>query len=231
MQLTATEYPSKIISSNARSYDLRAALNNNHDAHPQHIIETALVHAERPVISTNFRPGSAALLHMVVTVAPDIPVIWVDTGLNSASTYRHIEKLTAAWRLNLQVFSAADLLPEDLKTAGGVSGLASVPAADEPEFERFVEKVKLEPFKRAFATLKPDVWFTGIRREQTAYRRELAIASTGPNQSLRVAPLLDWHTAQVEAYCREHQIIETHDYVDPTKPQAHLECGLQLIAS
>ena len=41
------------------------------------IIAWALARATNPVVTTNFRPHSAALLHMVSRACPDIPVVWV----------------------------------------------------------------------------------------------------------------------------------------------------------
>ena len=76
----------------------------------------------------------------------------------------------------------------------------------------------------------PDVWFTGIRAEQTSYRAELATVSRGARNTLRIAPLHAWSSADVAAYLATHGIADNDDYVDPTKPAAHLECGLQRLA-
>ena len=208
---------------------LAARLNKKAETDPHTIIRVALEHAERPVISTNFRPGSAALLHMVVSEYPNIPVIWVDTGFNTDSTLRHIDTLINAWQLNLKVFSAADR--PAFANHWRANATNEPLAADDPDFDQFVEQIKLEPFRRAFATLKPDLWFTGIRQDQTAYRRSLDIVSPGINDALRVAPLLYWDAKQVHEYAARHQIVETHEYFDPSKPEPHLECGLQLLAT
>ena len=47
----------------------------------------------RAIVSTNFRPYEAVILHLCVQVQPDIPVLWVDHGYNRPATYRHAEEL------------------------------------------------------------------------------------------------------------------------------------------
>ena len=185
-------------------------------------IAWALELASTPVLTTNFRPGAAALLHLVTRQAPGIPVIWVDTGYNTPATYRYADQLTRALKLNLQVYTPR-------LTVARQAALGGVPAADAEAFVRFNRETKLEPFERAFNEIKPDVWFTGIRREQSDFRASLGVVSRGAGNSLRVAPLLDWDDEAVTDYLTRHGIADNDDYVDPTKPGTKLECGIQLL--
>ena len=226
MQVSLSNTSIQAAVAHSASNAVRSTLNKIAQAIPQSVIRTVLEFAERPIITTNFRPGAAALLHMLVREHPSIPVVWVDTGFNTAATYRHVERLAKAWNLNLNVYTAStynarDYFTDDIQNQ-------TPPHPGEPNFDAFVEAIKLEPFRRAFEQLKPDFWFTGIRREQTEYRRSLDIVSSGPNGSLRVAPLLDWRETDIADYYAHHRIIEDHDYFDPTKPNEHTECGIQL---
>lgn len=184
------------------------------------IIAWALTRARNPVITTNFRPHSAALLHMVTRAQPGIPVIWVDTGYNTPATYRYVEMLRARLDLNLLVYSSHVTVARRAASGG-------VPAPDAPTFTNFARETKLEPFERAFNNCKPDVWFTGVRREQSEFRAGLGIVSRGAQNTLRVAPVHGWCEDDLEHYLREHGVPDNDDYVDPTKPGAKLECGLQ----
>jgi phosphoadenosine phosphosulfate reductase len=186
------------------------------------IIAWALARARNPVISTNFRPRSAALLHMVTRVCPDIPVIWVDTGYNTPATYRYIEQLRERLKLKLRAYT-----PHVTVARRAASG--GLPASDTPQFAGFVHETKLEPFERAFNELKPDVWFTGVRRDQNEFRSGLGVVSRGAQNTLRVAPVFDWTEDLLTAYLKAQGIADNDDYVDPTKPGAKLECGLQLL--
>ena len=72
---------------------------------PLEIIRWAIAQAGgRAVVSTNFRPYEAVILHLCVQVQPDIPVLWVDHGYNRPATYRHAEQLRALLKLNLKAY-------------------------------------------------------------------------------------------------------------------------------
>src|SRR5512142_2363560 len=58
----------------------------------------------RAIVSTNFRPFEAVILHLCVQAQPDIPVLWVDHGYNRPATYRHAEQLRVLLKLNLQAY-------------------------------------------------------------------------------------------------------------------------------
>ena len=45
------------------------------------------------IVSTNFRPYEAVILHLATQVQPDIRVLWVDHGYNREATYQHAEEL------------------------------------------------------------------------------------------------------------------------------------------
>ena len=58
------------------------------------IMKWAIAQANgRAIVSTNFRPYEAVILHLVTRVQPDIPVLWVDHGYNRPATYKHAEQL------------------------------------------------------------------------------------------------------------------------------------------
>jgi phosphoadenosine phosphosulfate reductase len=92
--------------------------------------------------------------------------------------------------------------------------------------ETFTQQVKIEPFQRALADLKPDVWFNAIRKDQTEFRQSLDVFSQSKDGVLKVAPLFEWSEAELEAYLAEHDLPNEHDYFDPTKALETRECGL-----
>jgi phosphoadenosine phosphosulfate reductase len=64
---------------------------------------------------------------------------------------------------------------------------------------------KLEPLARAIAGA--EVWLTGLRAEQSAFRATTPFLSRDEaNGLVKAAPLADWSRAQVEAYIVEHAI-------------------------
>src|SRR5512147_220081 len=70
---------------------------------PRGIIRWAVQQAKgRAIVSTNFRPYEAVILHLCVQAQPDIPVLWVDHGYNRPATYKHVEQLRSLLKLNLK---------------------------------------------------------------------------------------------------------------------------------
>ena len=69
------------------------------------IVKWAIAQAGgRAIVSTNFRPYEAVILHLVTQVQPDIPVLWVDHGYNRAATYQHAEQLKSQLKLNIKAY-------------------------------------------------------------------------------------------------------------------------------
>ncbi len=188
---------------------------------PEMIIRWAFERAKVPVVSTNFRPHAAVLLHLVTQVKPDIPVIWVDSGYNTRETYEYAERLTALLGLNLQVYTPR------VTAARRAIAFNGVPALDRADHATFTREVKLEPFERAFREIQPDVWLTGIRADQNAFRKSLGVVSSGVLGSLKVAPLYHWTEVDLENYLYEFGLPDNLNYTDPTKVEADRECGLQ----
>ncbi len=186
---------------------------------PQEIISWAVKHAQVPVVTTNFRPYEVAILHAVSEVRKDIPVVWCDTGNNTPKTYKHAEELTERLNLNIKLY-----VPK--QTTAHRDAVMGIPQIDDPRHAEFTEQVKLEPFKRAMADFKPDVWFTNLRKGQTAHRDSLDILSLSKDGVLKVSPFYHWNDTQLDAYLKKYDLPNEHNYFDPTKVLANRECGL-----
>ncbi len=187
---------------------------------PIEIVEWAIAQNQKTIVTTSFGPFSAVMLHMATQVKADIPVIWVDTGYNTLETYTYAEGLIADLNLNIEVF-----IPE--MTAARRSALMSgIPAVDNQLHPEFTRQVKLEPFQRMLAKVKPDIWLTAIRKDETDFRKTLDVLSDGPDGILKVAPFLNWSEVDMEGYLYEHDLPQVSKYKDPTKAEENRECGL-----
>src|SRR5450631_4386356 len=70
---------------------------------PLDIVKWAIAHAKgRAIVSTNFRPYEAVILHLATQAQADIPVLWVDHGYNRPATYQHAEQLKKLLKLNIK---------------------------------------------------------------------------------------------------------------------------------
>ncbi|HEX9583081.1 MAG TPA: phosphoadenosine phosphosulfate reductase family protein [Gammaproteobacteria bacterium] len=75
--------------------------------------------------------------------------------------------------------------------------------------------------------LNPDLWLTGIRREETVWRRTQNIVTRSDDGLLRVAPFFNLSEAELEAYMRRHSLpFGDPFHYDPVKAAPHRECGL-----
>jgi len=194
-------------------------------ATPLDTIRWALAAAPgRAIISTNYRPYEAVLLHMVVQVQPDIPVLWVDHGYNRPATYKHAEELKKLLKLNIKAY-----VPK-VTTAhyDAVYGGAPEPTPENEErIKAFSTVMKLEPFQRGMKELAPAIWLTALRKVQNPNRAGLDIVSEdNVFNSLKVSPVFYWSDAEMEAYLKEHNLPNEWDYFDPAKADEKRECGL-----
>ena len=190
---------------------------------PVEIVRWAIGRAAgKAIVSTNFRPYEAAILHACVGVQADIPVLWVDHGYNRPATYLHAEALRKQLNLNLKPY-----LPR-VTAAHRDAVHGPVPTPEEEEaLKSFSAVMKLEPFQRGMRELAPTVWITALRKVQNPNRAELDIVSADANfGALKVSPFFYWSDPEMEAYLEKNNLPNEWDYFDPAKADEKRECGL-----
>ncbi|WP_242118217.1 phosphoadenosine phosphosulfate reductase domain-containing protein [Aestuariivivens sediminicola] len=189
------------------------------NATPEVIVRKALELNESAVVTTNFRPYEAAILHAVSREASQIPVVWCDTGYNTPQTYRHAEKVINDLKLNVFLY-----VPK--QTAAHRDVVMGIPTIDDPQHALFTEQVKLEPFRRAMEEHQPKIWFTNLRKGQTAFRDSIDIFSLSKDGVLKVSPFYHWSDEKLDLYLEENNLPNEFKYFDPTKALENRECGL-----
>jgi phosphoadenosine phosphosulfate reductase len=190
---------------------------------PLEIVTWAVAQAKgRAIVSTNFRPYEAVVLHLATQAQADIPVLWVDHGYNRRATYQHAEELKKLLKLNLKPF-----LPK-ISVAHRDAIHGEIPSTDdEAALKEFSAVMKLEPFQRGMKELAPTVWITALRKVQNPNRAELDIVSEDKNfGALKVSPVFYWSDADMENYLKQHNLPNEWDYFDPAKADDKRECGL-----
>jgi 3'-phosphoadenosine 5'-phosphosulfate sulfotransferase (PAPS reductase)/FAD synthetase len=126
----------------------------------EQVIAEALAGAKDPCITSSFQAEDVVVVHMVREVRPDIPVLFLDTFHHFAETLTYRDELTARWGLNLV----------NVRAPAPTVGLWQTSTDD------CCARHKVGPL---FAALEPyDVWFTGLRREQSPSRANLAEVET-----------------------------------------------------
>ncbi len=188
----------------------------------QGLVDWAVGLNQPAIITTNFRPFEAVILHMVTRANPAVPVVWMDNGYNTNATYRFADEVTKLLKLDLHIYTPRRSRAHREAVEG------ATPALDDPRHAAFTAEVKLEPFTRALRETAPKVWFTALRATDTAVRAQMEPVSVNPDGLIKVAPLLHWSAKDLYDYCEIHGLPNNFDYVDPTKGEDNRECGLHI---
>ena len=189
------------------------------------IVKWAIAQAKgHAIVSTNFRPYEAVILHLATQAQADIPVLWTDHGYNRPATYQHAEQLKKLLKLNIKAF-----VPK--MTAAhydAIHGGAPAPGPENEErLKEFSAVMKLEPFARGMKELAPAIWITALRKVQNPNRAGLDIVVADKNfKTIKVSPVFYWSDADMENYLKQHNLPNEWDYFDPAKADEKRECGL-----
>jgi phosphoadenosine phosphosulfate reductase len=205
--------------------DLESVNASLRDASPQDIVRWALDLGRKTIATTSMGRNAAVMLHLVRQVDKTVPTVWVDTGYNLRDTYVVAERLIRDLEVNIHVYSPEMTSERRNAIMGGI------PTVDEKERHAdFTRQVKLDPFDQALRDFAPEVWLTGIRREETEHRKTLDIVSTDNRGIIKVAPIFYWSEDDVDDYMAQHKLPTCRHYFDPTKVQDGRECGLHTAA-
>jgi phosphoadenosine phosphosulfate reductase len=210
---------------------------------PEQTLDTVLAANEnaRVCLTSSFQAEDMAVLHLLRQRIPEVPVLFLDTGYHFSQTYEYRDRMAKEWSLQLVNVLPKQTVPEQESAFG-------ILYRSDPT--RCCQLRKVEPLVGA---LEPfDVWFTGLRREQSPTRKnlkkvELHRLPTGKTL-WKVSLLADWNWEQVWNYVNANGISHLPQYdegylsigcepctalpVDPNNPRSgrwggtKLECGI-----
>ena len=150
-------------------------------------------------VTSSFGAEAAVLLHMVSRVAPQVPVIFLDTDFHFSETIDYRRRL------------ARDLGVTVLDVRPALSPSQQAKRFGENLFDRDPDTCcalrKTEPLRRALVNF--DGWATGVRRVQTPERAATPVVEARRHDErwlVKVAPLADWTDADVLAYQEAHDL-------------------------
>lgn len=210
---------------------------------PQEGLELILAEANagRACFTCSFQAEDVIVLDFLRKRLPRIPVLFLETGYHFAETYAFRDQLARDWNLNL-----VNLLPT--KNVRQQESELGILYHSDPT--RCCHLRKVEPLFQALESY--EIWFTGLRREQSPTRKslkklELHRLPSG-KQLQKVSLLADWTWGQVWEYTAEHRLnyLPLYDAgyrsigcepctaipADPNNPRAgrwsgnKLECGI-----
>jgi phosphoadenosine phosphosulfate reductase len=149
-------------------------------------------------VVSSFGAESAVLLHLVASVDPTVPVLFLETGKHFGETLAYRDLLVERLGLNLMVLTPE---PEDLAKKDETGLRWSY----DPDGCCEIRKVK--PLGKALAGF--DASFTGRKAFQAATRANLPrfeIDTSDAQGRLKINPLIDWDAGQIEAYFIQHDL-------------------------
>ena len=214
---------------------------------PEQALDTVLAanEAARVCLTSSFQAEDMAVLHILRERIPDVPVLFLETGYHFAQTYEYRDRVAREWSLNL-----VSVLPA--QTVAQQESAFGILYQSDPT--RCCQLRKVEPL---FGALEPfDVWFTGLRREQSPTRKnlkKLEFHRLPTGKTLwKVSLLADWKWEQVWNYTNANGISHLPQYdegylsigcepctgvpVDPNNPRSgrwggtKLECGIHTLS-
>ena len=215
---------------------------------PEQALETVLAanQSAQLCLTSSFQAEDMVVAHILKKRVPDVPVLFLDTGYHFPQTYEYRDRMTQQWSLNL-----VNVLPA--QSVAGQETAFGILYRSEPT--RCCQLRKVEPLTRA---LEPfDIWFTGLRREQSPTRKnlkkvELHRLPTG-KVLWKVSLLADWTSERVWQYVSANEIPSLPQYdegylsigcqpctalpSDPNNPRSgrwggtKLECGIHTFST
>lgn len=147
--------------------------------------------------------ADTTLIDVAVDVAPDIEVVFCDTGLHFAETYETLRRAQVRYGLHLTVLRADD---ESVDLWG--SGI-----------DACCERRKVEPLDRHLRRYA-DAWMSGLRRADSPERAGTPIVDIDRRGLVKVNPIATWSDEQTAEYMAARDVL-----VNPLVAQGYPSIG------
>jgi phosphoadenosine phosphosulfate reductase len=155
--------------------------------------------AGRVVATTSFGLQASVMLHLMKMHAPDVPVIFVDTGYLFPETYRYADALEKQLGMEAKVYTPRITPARQEALHGrfweqGADGMA--------EYSKIN---KVEPMSRALQELGSEIWISGLRRSHSKTRAARGVVEQ-QSKTVKVYPILEWSDKDVADYMKNHNL-------------------------
>jgi phosphoadenosine phosphosulfate reductase len=142
-------------------------------------------------------PSGMVLLDMVLQLAPDTPVFYLDTGLLFPETQALVERVRAHYAVEPRAVRPVLSVADQARIHGH--------ALWNRDPDACCTLRKVAPQRDALRGY--EAWITGLRRDQAATRRSTPALSWDAHFGLvKVAPLAHWEEPEVWSYIRAHAV-------------------------
>ncbi len=141
--------------------------------------------------------GAIVLIDMLVSIAPEARIFYIDTGLLFDETIDMKNKVEQKYGITVERFAPAMTLEEMEREYG--------PELWKSDPNKCCNIRKVTPLKEALSELK--LWITGIRRDQSPTRADTQIFAMDPRHNLlKLSPLAAWSSKQMWEYISANDV-------------------------
>ena len=150
-------------------------------------------------IATSFQSEGMVLIDMAARISRDVRIFTLDTGRLPQETYDILEQVRGRYGVSVEV-----VCPEPDEVEGMVNRYGPNLFYGGLQYRRLCCEIrKVRPLNRKVGELR--AWATGLRRTQAESRSQVEkIEHEG--ERLKLNPLADWTSAEVERYTLENDV-------------------------
>jgi len=150
-------------------------------------------------IGTAFQAEGMVILDLASRVSSGVRVFTLDTGRQPEQTYEMIETVRKRYGVAVETVSPDAAEIESMVALHG----PNLFYREVPLRNLCCEIRKVRPLERKLQEL--DAWVTGLRRGQNDSRADVRKVETTRGK-VKISPLADWSSDQVQAYIRQHDV-------------------------
>lgn len=141
--------------------------------------------------------ADAVLIDLASSVAPDVNVIFLDTGYHFAETLETRDRVAKRYPVQVHTILPRQTVAEQDATFG--------PRLHDRDPDACCSLRKVEPLARALRDYR--AWASGIRRDEAVSRRRAGVVEWDKKRSMvKVNPLACWTQQQVDEYILENDV-------------------------
>ncbi len=148
------------------------------------------------ILTCSFQHEGVVLAHMLRTIAPEVPVVFINTGFHFPETLAYRDELVRRFQLNL-----VELHPVMPREAFAARYGLDLYARD-PDLCCHLNKV--EPLRRYLPGVR--AWINGRRRDQAFTRQALHVVEEYQGGLYKINPLASWTSRDTFYYLQRHDI-------------------------
>lgn len=153
--------------------------------HSTELIQESLVKYENIAVACSFGKDSIVVLHLALSIRPDIPVFTVMTPFKPKETFDYKDYLAQLWKINLTEYLQKDDIGAKNKTFWATNP------------EECCDYFKVKPAMEAVKDL--DAWFCGLRNTEGPTRENYPeVEKRG--DLVKINPILTWTELDVWRY-------------------------------